>query len=143
MKPVLDYLAANNTRFVADLCTYARFPSVSAQAQHATDLRAAADWFAARAQALGLTTTVHPTDGNPIIVAKTPNVPGAPTFLVYGHYDVQPPEPFDLWTSPPFEPRIVGRKVFARGISDNKGQHLAHLNAVEAYLKTRSGRAHV
>lgn len=136
MKPVLDYLAANNARFVADLCTYARFPSVSAQAQHAGDLTAAADWLADRARALGLATTVHSTDGNPIIVAKTPKVSGAPTFLVYGHYDVQPPEPFDLWTSPPFEPRIVGRKVFARGISDNKGQHLAHLNAVEAYLKT-------
>ena len=55
---------------------------------------------------------------------------------MYGHYDVQPPEPFELWKSPPFEPRVVGRKVFARGISDNKGQHLAHLNTVEAYLKT-------
>lgn len=136
MKPVLDYLAQHDARFVADLCTYARFPSVSAQSQHAGDLQAAARWLADRATALGLSTTVHPTAGNPIIVAKTPNVPGAPTYLVYGHYDVQPPEPFELWKSPPFEPRIVGRQVFARGISDNKGQHLAHLNTVEAYLKT-------
>ncbi len=136
MKPVLDYLAQNDARFVADLCTYARFPSVSAQSQHAADLHAAAQWLADRALGLGLSTTVHATAGNPIIVAKTPNVPGAPTYLVYGHYDVQPPEPFELWKSPPFEPRIVGRQVFARGISDNKGQHLAHLNTVEAYLKT-------
>lgn len=136
MKLVLDYLAQNDARFVADLCTYARFPSVSAQPKHAPDLQAAARWFAERAQSLGLGTTVYPTPGNPIIVAKTPRVAGAPTYLVYGHYDVQPPEPFELWKSPPFEPRMVGRKVFARGISDNKGQHLAHLNTVEAYLKT-------
>ena len=136
MKPVLDYLAQHEARLVDDLCTYARFPSVSAQPKHAGDLQAAAKWIAGRAQSLGLSTTVHQTAGNPIIVAKTPPVAGAPTYLVYGHYDVQPPEPFELWTSPPFEPRIVGRQVFARGISDNKGQHLAHLNTVEAYLKT-------
>src|SRR4030095_11250833 len=79
----------------------------------------------------------HRTEGNPIVVAKTPKPDaGKPTFLVYGHYDVQPAEPFDLWKSPPFEPHRIGRQIFARGISDNKGQHLAHLNAVEAYLKT-------
>ncbi len=136
MKLVLDYLAAHQARFVSDLCTYARFPSVSAQPQHSPDLKAAAGWFADRARSLGLNTTVYPTEGNPIIVAKTPAVPGAPTYLVYGHYDVQPPEPFELWKSPPFEPRVVGRQVFGRGVSDNKGQLLAHLNAVEAYLKT-------
>ena len=136
MKLVLDYLAAHQARFVSDLCTYARFPSVSAQPQHSPDLQAAAGWFADRARSLGLNTTVYPTQGNPIIVAKTPAVPGAPTYLVYGHYDVQPPEPFELWKSPPFEPRVVGRQVYGRGVSDNKGQHLAHLNAVEAYLKT-------
>jgi acetylornithine deacetylase/succinyl-diaminopimelate desuccinylase-like protein len=71
-------------------------------------------------------------------VAKTPRKPGArrPHYLVYGHYDVQPAEPFDLWKSPPFEPRIEGRSLFGRGASDNKGQNLAHLIAVEAYLKT-------
>ena len=136
MQPVLDYLAAHQDRFVADLCTYVRFPSVSAQAQHAPDLQAAAAWFAARAEALGLETRVYPTAGNPIIVAKTPRVANAPTYLIYGHYDVQPPEPFELWKSPPFEPQIVGRQIVARGVSDNKGQHLAHLNVVEAYLKT-------
>ena len=70
--------------------------------------------------------------------AARPASPGKrrPHFVVYGHYDVQPPEPFDLWKSPPFEPRIAGRSLFARGASDNKGQHLAHLNAVEAYLQT-------
>ena len=84
-----------------------------------------------------------PTRGNPIVLATTPRRTAAaaasrrrPHFLVYGHYDVQPPEPFDLWKTRPFEPRIRGRSLFARGASDNKGQNLAHLNAVEAFLKT-------
>src|SRR5437899_6184510 len=77
-----------------------------------------------------------------IVVATTPRASSGntkrPHFLVYGHYDVQPPEPFELWKSPPFEPRIEGRSLFARGASDNKGQNLAHLKAIEAYLKTGS-----
>src|SRR6185436_5421699 len=78
------------------------------------------------------------TEGHPIIIAKTKNASGnrRPKYLIYGHYDVQPPEPFELWKSPPFEPRIAGRSLFARGACDNKGQNLAHLKAVEAYLKT-------
>jgi succinyl-diaminopimelate desuccinylase len=80
---------------------------------------------------------IHETPTHPIVVARTPNTdPKKPTFLVYGHYDVQPPEPFELWTSPPFEPRREGRNVYARGISDNKGQHLAHINAIEAWLQS-------
>src|SRR5207245_3408292 len=92
-----------------------------------------------------------PTPGHPIVLAKTRRPaaenpkhgsrgrsPRRRHFLVYGHYDVQPPEPFELWRSPPFEPRIEGRSLFARGASDNKGQNLAHLKAVEAWLKTGS-----
>ena len=91
-----------------------------------------------RCRDIGLETKLCPTDGNPIVVAKTPRRKGAkrPHFLVYGHYDVQPAEPFDLWKTPPFEPRIEKGRLYARGSADNKGQHLAHLNAVEAYLKT-------
>lgn len=134
---VLSYLQTHQQRFVDDLCAYARIPSVSAQSQHAPDLRRCADWIADRARAVGLDVEIHPTARNPIVMARTPRTdPRKPTFVVYGHYDVQPPEPFNLWTSPPFEPRIEGRNVFARGVSDNKGQHLAHLNAVEAWLKS-------
>ncbi len=136
MSSPLDYLAREQSRLVDDLCQYVRFPSVSAQPAHGPDVLRAADWIAARCRQVGLTTTVYPTSGNPIVVAKTPPVPGAPTFLVYGHYDVQPPEPFELWTTPPFDPQVRGRDLFGRGTSDNKGQHLAHLNAVEAYLRT-------
>lgn len=133
----LEFLEQNEARFIEELSTYVRFPSVSAQPAHAPDVRACADWIAGHCRKIGLDTTVHESIGNPIVVAKTPRWDSKkPTFLVYGHYDVQPPEPFHLWTSPPFEPRQVGRALFARGASDNKGQHLAHLNTVEAYLAT-------
>ena len=138
MKQVLDYLAANEERFVRELCEYVSFPSVSAQPQHRGDVEACAKWVVAHCQQIGLEAQLCPTNGNPIVLARTPRDPARkqPHYLVYGHYDVQPAEPFELWKSPPFEPRIVGRSLFARGATDNKGQHLAHLNAVEAYLKT-------
>ncbi len=137
MQSILKYLADNESRFVDELCAYASIPGVSAQSQHAGDLRTSADWIAKRCETAGLKTVVHETAGNPIVVAKTPGHDSRkPTFVVYGHYDVQPAEPFDLWHSPPFQPRRVGRDVFARGISDNKGQHLAHLIAAEAWLKS-------
>jgi acetylornithine deacetylase/succinyl-diaminopimelate desuccinylase-like protein len=138
VQPVLDYLKKNEARFIAELCDYLRFPSVSAQSKHKKDLAACAGWLVKRCREIGLETKLCPTEGNPIVVAKTPRRKGAkrPHFLVYGHYDVQPAEPFDLWKSPPFEPRIEKGRVYARGAVDNKGQHLAHLNAVEAFLKT-------
>jgi len=138
MKPVLDYLAANEPRFVDELCAYVRFPSVSAQPGHRPDMQACADWLGRHCQTIGLKTELCPTPGHPILLARTPRIAGRrkPHYLVYGHYDVQPPEPFELWKSSPFEPQIEGRSLFGRGASDNKGQHLAHLNAVEAYLRT-------
>jgi acetylornithine deacetylase/succinyl-diaminopimelate desuccinylase-like protein len=138
MQLVLDYLKRNQARFVAELCEFLRFPSVSAQPQHQNDLRACAEWLAGHCRQIGLDAEVCATDGHPILVAKTRRdaTKRRPHFMVYGHYDVQPPDPLDLWTSPPFEPRIVGRSIFARGSMDNKGQHFAHLKAVEAYLKT-------
>ncbi len=132
-----EYLALHQERFIADLCAYARFPSVSAQPKHKPDVQACAQWIANHANKAGLTSEIRQTAGNPIVLAKTPPRPGKrPHFLVYGHYDVQPAEPFDLWTTPPFDPQRRGNALYARGICDNKGQHLAHLHAVEAYLKT-------
>lgn len=138
MQPVLDYLKKNEARFITELCDYLRFPSVSAQSKHKQDLEACAGWLVKHCRDIGLETKLCPTEGNPIVVAKTPRRKGAkrPHFLVYGHYDVQPAEPFELWKTPPFEPRIEKGRLYARGSADNKGQHLAHLNAVEAYLKT-------
>src|SRR5690349_5475498 len=140
MRLVLDYLQNNQGRFIDELCQYVRFPSVSAQAQHRQDLNACADWVVKHCQSIGLEARLCPTAGHPVVIAKTPRLTAnhrtRPHFLIYGHYDVQPPEPFELWKSPPFEPRIVGRSLFGRGATDNKGQNLAHLKAVEAYLKT-------
>jgi acetylornithine deacetylase/succinyl-diaminopimelate desuccinylase-like protein len=138
MQVVIDYLKANQDRFVAELSEYLRFPSVSAQSQHKPDLQACAQWLAGHCRQIGLTAEVCPTDGHPIVVAKTPRAPQSrqPHFLVYGHYDVQPPEPLALWHTPPFEPVIKGDSIYARGSTDNKGQNLAHLKAVEAYYKT-------
>jgi acetylornithine deacetylase/succinyl-diaminopimelate desuccinylase-like protein len=141
MHAPLDYLKQNERRFVQVLCDYLRFPSVSAQAKHRKDVAACAKWLLNHCRSIGLKTALHATDGNPILVARTPERPKPktgrrPRFLVYGHYDVQPAEPFELWTSPPFEPRIEKGRIYARGAVDNKGQHLAHLHAVEAYLKT-------
>ena len=93
-------------------------------------------------RAIGLEAKLCPTAGHPIVLAKTPRGSRGrsphqrPHYMVYGHYDVQPPEPLDLWQTPPFEPRIVGKTIYARGSTDNKGQFFAHLKAVEAYLKT-------
>ena len=138
MKQVLDYLAAHERRFVEELCQYVRFPSVSAQTKHSQDLAKCATWLRDHCRGIGLEAELHPTKGNPILMARTPRRKGAnrPHFLVYGHYDVQPPEPLELWKTPPFEPTQVGRQLFGRGASDNKGQNLAHLKAVEAYVRT-------
>src|SRR2546421_8836101 len=138
MQQVLDYLKRNQSRFIDELCQYVRFPSVSAQPQHRGDLQACAEWVLQHCRNIGLETKLCPTQGHPIIVARTSGRNGArrPHFVIYGHYDVQPPEPFELWKSPPFEPRIEGRSLFARGACDNKGQNLAHFKAIEAYLKT-------
>ncbi len=142
MHAPLEYLKENQPRFVDELCQYVRFPSVSAQAEHAPDMKACGEWLVAHCQNIGLEARFCSTEGHPIVLAKTPrsatNGSGRPHFVVYGHYDVQPAEPFDLWKSPPFEPRIKGRSLFARGACDNKGQNLAHLKAVEAYLKTNT-----
>src|SRR5260221_11566292 len=138
MQAVLDYLKKNQTRFVQELCDYVRFPSVSAQPQHKADLEACARWLKNHCEKIGLVARVIETSGNPIVLAQTPPRKNnhRPHFVVYGHYDVQPAEPFELWKSPPFAPRIQGRRLYGRGACDNKGQNFAHLKAVEAYLKT-------
>ena len=138
MSAVEKYLTQNQPRFVRELADYVRFHSVSAQPKYAKVMRDCAEWVAKHCRAIGLEARVCPTDFHPIVVARTPRKKNSrkPHFMVYGHYDVQPPEPFELWTTPPFEPRIAGRRMYGRGASDNKGQNLAHLKAVEAYLNT-------
>ncbi len=138
MQAVLQYLRQNQPRFIDELRQYIRFPSVSAQSPHRGDVKRCAEWLTSHCRRVGLEARTCSTAGHPIVVARTrrPLGAGHPHFVVYGHYDVQPAEPFELWKSPPFEPHLRGRLMFGRGTSDNKGQHLAHLKAVEAYLQT-------
>ena len=138
MQDAIHYLTANRERFVSELCEYVRFASVSAQTGHRDDMLKCAGWLAEHCRQIGLKAEVCETAGHPIVLASTPRKPGAgkPHYLIYGHYDVQPAEPFELWKTRPFEPQVVNNAIYGRGASDNKGQHFAHLKAVEAMLKT-------
>lgn len=124
---------------LSDLLTVLRFPSISTRTENAGDLRQCADWIAAKLTGMGLTTTVHPTKRHPVVVAKSKPLPGKPTILIYGHYDVQPVDPLDQWETPPFEPVIKEGRIFARGATDNKGQFMAHICGVEETLKKYAG----
>jgi acetylornithine deacetylase/succinyl-diaminopimelate desuccinylase-like protein len=136
--PIQKYLSINRGKFVEQLRTLVRFASISTQPDHRRDLLACADWLARHFRMLGLDVKLYPTKGNPIILARAPHShdANAPRVLIYGHYDVQPPEPFELWKTPPFKPVLRGGKLFGRGASDNKGQFFAHVKAVEGYLKS-------
>lgn len=136
MNAVLDYLKSNHETFLTQLCEYLGFPSISAQPDHKSDMKKCADWAVAHCKSIGLKTKLCKTPGNPVILASTPRRKGKPHYVVYGHYDVQPPDPLDHWKSPPFKPLVENGNLYARGSSDNKGQHFAHLKAVEAFLKT-------
>jgi acetylornithine deacetylase/succinyl-diaminopimelate desuccinylase-like protein len=117
----------------ADLFEELRIPSVSALPEHRGDVRRNADWLVARLQKLGFSATLTDVEGgrHPVLQADLVVDPKLPTLTIYGHYDVQPPDPLDLWTTPPFEPTVRDGKVFARGAADNKGNHMAAIKAVE------------
>ena len=119
------------------LSEFLRFPSISTQPEHTPDLQACAEWLSEKLTAIGLTATVHPTPGSPVVVAATPRDPQKRTVLIYGHYDVQPPDPLEGWTTPPFEPRIEEGRIYARGAADNKGQILAHIIGVAETLREK------
>ena len=137
MDDIDAYLTAHAGQFEDDLCSLLRIPSISADPARHGDVRWAAEWVAGQLRSLGLPTEMIETSGQPLVYAETPNVPGQPTVLVYGHYDVQPVEPLDEWISPPFEPTKRSGNVYARGATDDKGQMLTHLFAARAWLKTR------
>jgi succinyl-diaminopimelate desuccinylase len=137
MDDIDGFLSANGERFEEDLCALLRIPSISADPGRRADLRKAADWVAKRLGSLGLAAEIIETAGQPLVYADSPAVPGQPTVLVYGHYDVQPVEPLEEWLSPPFEPTRRSGNLYARGATDDKGQMLTHLFSTEAWLKTR------
>jgi acetylornithine deacetylase/succinyl-diaminopimelate desuccinylase-like protein len=122
---------------VEELKAFLRFPSISTQPEHAPDLDSCAEWLREKLSSIGLEAAVHSTPGSPVVVAATPRDPAKRTVLIYGHYDVQPPDPLEGWTTPPFEPRIEEGRIYARGASDNKGQILAHILGVAETLREK------
>ena len=127
-----------DAQLLDDLFAFLRIPSVSARSEHNADTQRAAAWLHERLARIGFAVETLPTAGHPVVLAEWRKAPvGAPTILVYGHYDVQPPEPLELWTSPAFEPTIRDGKLFARGSVDDKGQLFAHVAALETLLHVR------
>ena len=130
-----SYLADHRDRFEEELCDLLRIPSISTDPAY-RDRAPSRRMDVRRFQKLGLHVQLVETAGNPIVVAESPPVPGKPVALVYGHYDVQPPDPLDKWTSPPFEPTRRDGNLYARGASDDKGQMLTHVKSVQAWLES-------
>lgn len=135
MEAVLRRLAAEQDKQRQELDTLLRFPSISTDPERAGDVRACAEHVKERLQSMGFhKTLLHETPGHPIVTAEWREAPGAPTVLLYGHYDVQPVDPLDLWTTPPFEPALREGRLYARGVADDKGQIFCHMKALEALL---------
>lgn len=129
---IFAYVEANRQPFIERLIDYVRRPSISAHGQGIAEV---ADFLVELLGGLGLETELIPTAGWPVVLARRSDAPGAPTVLLYGHYDVQPPDPLEAWLSPPFEPTIRGGRLYGRGVGDNKGQHLAQILALESLLQ--------
>jgi succinyl-diaminopimelate desuccinylase len=138
MDSVSTYIQAHRQAFEDDLSELLRIASVSADSRQRAETRRAADWVASQFKGLGLKTELVETAGQPIIYAESPPVPGKPVALVYGHYDVQPPEPLEEWITPAFEPTIRNGNIYARGATDDKGQMLTHVKGAEAWIKSGS-----
>ncbi len=136
MEGVLSYVEQHRDRFLSELKDLLAIPSVSTKKEHTGDIQRCAEWVAGHMKSIGLQNVqIMPTGGHPAVYADWLNAPGKPTLLLYGHYDVQPPEPLELWTSPPFEATVRGENLYARGSADDKGQVFIHLKSIEAYLK--------
>jgi acetylornithine deacetylase/succinyl-diaminopimelate desuccinylase-like protein len=136
MDRVDAYLESNRNAFEEQLKALIRIPSVSCQPAHDLDTRRAAAFVRDDLASMGLASELIETNRHPLVYAEWSGARGAPTILIYGHYDVQPPEPLEPWLSPPFEPTVKNGNLYARGATDDKGQMFTHLKAVEAWLKT-------
>jgi acetylornithine deacetylase/succinyl-diaminopimelate desuccinylase-like protein len=133
---VIDFINTSRDRYLEELTQYLAIPSVSALPEHADDMRRCAEWTSEQMRTIGLENVrVIGTSGHPVVYGDWLQAPGAPTVLFYGHYDVQPVDPVELWLSPPFEGTVRDNELFARGATDDKGQLFMHLKALEAYLR--------
>src|SRR5262245_16267181 len=136
MDKVIDFINVNRDRYLEELKTLLAIPSISALPEHAADVKRCADWVSDEMLRIGLQDVrLIDTPGNPVVFGEWLGGPGAPTILYYGHYDVQPVDPLNLWKSPPFEATIRDGEIYARGAADDKGQIFMHFKAVEAHLK--------
>ena len=134
-----EYQEKNKDRFLNEILDLLRIPSISAKSEHKADMQKCAEAVKNSLLAAGCDKAeVMATDGHPVVYGEKIIDPTKPTVLVYGHYDVQPPEPLELWTNPPFEPTIVDGKIFARGSADDKGQFYMHVKALETLVKTNT-----
>src|SRR2546425_4894279 len=133
---VIDYIEKNKARYVEELKNFLRIPSISTDPKHKKDVRNCADYVISELKRIGIEDAkLYETAGHPIIYAQWLKAPGQPTVLFYGHYDVQPVDPVELWKSPPFEPDIRDGEIYARGSADDKGQVFMHFKSLEAHLK--------
>lgn len=136
MDAVINYIKNNLDNYLTELLDYLRIPSISTLEKHKEDIKKCAEFAANKLREAGLTRVeVFQTKNHPIVYGEWLSAPDKPTVLIYGHYDVQPADPLELWESPPFEPVIKDGKIWARGANDNKGQHFVHIKSVEAFIK--------
>lgn len=136
MDAVLQYLQTNQQTALDELFEFLSIPSVSADSAFQPEMQRCAEFVRNAMTKAGLTAEIIPTKGHPIVYGERIEDPSLPTVLVYGHYDVQPPDPLNLWTTPPFEPQIRDGKIFARGATDDKGQLFTHLKSIQAWTET-------
>src|SRR6202049_4670760 len=135
---VLEFIEKNREENLNELVEFLKIPSVSAKSEHKADIERAARWVADKLREAGMEKIeIVPTKLHPLVYCESLQAPGKPTVLFYGHYDVQPPEPLELWTSPAFEPSVRNGNLYGRGTADDKGQVHIHLKALEALKKTR------
>ena len=140
MNNVIDFINTNRDRYIRELTEYLAIPSISALPQHKDDVRKAAEWTRDELTRVGLENVrIEDTPGHPVVYGEWLHAEGAPTILFYGHYDVQPVDPVDLWDSPPFEATVRDGEIYARGAADDKGQIFMHFKAIEAHMK-QNGR---
>jgi acetylornithine deacetylase/succinyl-diaminopimelate desuccinylase-like protein len=138
MDDVLSFIDQNRNRFVDELKEWVKIPAISSDPAHDKDLVKNAEHLLADLKALGADTAeIWPTKGHPAVFAEWNHAPGKPTLLVYGHHDVQPVDPLDLWVTPPFEPDVREGRMWGRGVVDDKGQVYIHVKAIESFLKTK------
>ena len=135
MSAIHTYLDQNASRFEEELHAFLRIPSISAESSYRESVADAAKWAKSQLDGMGFETRFIETEHHPLVYAHGPQVEGRPTLLYYGHFDVQPVDPLDKWTSPPFEPVVRDGRIYARGAADDKGQILTHLKGMETWVK--------